>query len=98
MSLLVCGGTGCTSNGSLEVRTALEQELARRGLAQDVKVVTTGCNGLCGQGPILVAQPEGVFFHSVTPEDVPELVEVYVIGGKPPARLLHTEEPRGSAI
>ena len=98
MSLLVCGGTGCTSNGSLEVRAALGQELARRGLASDVKVVTTGCNGLCGQGPILVAQPEGIFFHSVTPEDVPELVQEYVVGGKPPARLLYTEEPRGPAI
>ena len=60
--ILVCGGTGCVSSGSKEVREALEDELAARDLAEEVKVVETGCHGFCEKGPIMIFYPEGVFY------------------------------------
>ena len=55
--VLVCGGTGCTSNHSAEVIEALEAEIAKNGLAEEVKVVRTGCFGLCAAGPIMIVYP-----------------------------------------
>jgi NADH:ubiquinone oxidoreductase subunit E len=56
--LLICGGTGCQSSGSLAVKKALLQELDKRGLVSEIKVVETGCNGFCALGPIMVVYPE----------------------------------------
>ncbi len=89
--LLICGGTGCHASGSLPVKSALIDEINKRGLAEEVKVVETGCNGFCAQGPILVAYPEGVVYMSLKPEDMPELVEEYLIKGRVVTRLLYKE-------
>lgn len=89
--LLLCGGTGCHASGSLPVKAALIDEINKRGLAEEVKVVETGCNGFCAQGPILVAYPEGVVYMSLKPEDMPELVEEYLIKGRILTRLLYRE-------
>ncbi len=89
--LLLCGGTGCHASGSLPVKAALIDEINKRGLAEEVKVVETGCNGFCAQGPILVAYPEGVVYMSLKPEDMPELVEEYLIKGRVLTRLLYKE-------
>ena len=59
--LLICGGTGCHATGSIAVREALQEELAKKGLDKDVKVVETGCNGFCAMGPILVVHPGDIF-------------------------------------
>ena len=70
--ILVCGGTGCTSSGSARIVTAFEKELATAGLDKEVKVIKTGCFGLCALGPIVVVYPEGAFYSQVKPEDIPE--------------------------
>mgnify|MGYP000478482432 CR=1 FL=1 len=90
--ILVCGGTGCTSNKSLEIVSELKKEIAENGLENDVKVVTTGCFGLCARGPIMVIYPEGAFYHNVTPADVPEIISEHIVKGRIVERLLHKEE------
>ena len=90
--ILVCGGTGCTSNKSLEIIAELKKEIAQNGLENDVKVVTTGCFGLCARGPIMVIYPEGAFYHNVTLADVPEIISEHIVKGRIVERLLHKEE------
>ncbi|MBR5519865.1 MAG: (2Fe-2S) ferredoxin domain-containing protein, partial [Clostridia bacterium] len=60
--VLVCGGTGCTSSGSIKVIDALEKEIAKNGLQEEIKVIKTGCFGLCAVGPIMIVYPEGCFY------------------------------------
>ncbi len=95
--LLICAGTGCVSGGSFEVRRALEEEVRRRGLEREVQVVATGCNGFCERGPILLVQPEGVFYQRLRPADVPRLVEEHLVKGRPVPALMyvppHEHEP-----
>jgi len=89
--LLLCGGTGCHASGSMNVKKALLAELDKRGLTQEMKVVETGCNGFCAQGPIMVVYPEGVIYMMIKPEDVPELVEEHFVKGRVLQRLLYRE-------
>lgn len=77
--LLICGGTGCHATGSIKVIDVTREEVKAKGLENSVKVVETGCNGFCALGPIVVVQPEGVFYEKVKPEDVPELIESHLI-------------------
>ncbi len=95
---LICSGTGCQSAGSPAVREALEAEIERRGLAEEVKVVETGCNGYCAAGPVMVAYPEGIFYQLLTAEDVPELVEEHLVKGRPVQRLLYREPEKKELI
>jgi NADH:ubiquinone oxidoreductase subunit F (NADH-binding)/(2Fe-2S) ferredoxin/Pyruvate/2-oxoacid:ferredoxin oxidoreductase delta subunit len=87
--LMVCAGTGCVSNGSLKIKEALEDEVRKRGLEDEVLVVTTGCNGFCGQGPIMVVQPDGTFYQRLTVKDVPHLVEEHLLKGRPVKSLMY---------
>ena len=64
--VLICGGTGCTSSGSMKISDALTAEIAAKGLEEEVKVVVTGCFGLCALGPIMIVYPEGTFYSQVT--------------------------------
>ncbi len=89
--VLVCGGTGCTSSGSAQVRERLEEELKNKGLADEIKVVQTGCFGLCALGPIMIVYPEGTFYSMVKPEDVPEIVEEHLLKGRIVERLVYNE-------
>jgi NADH-quinone oxidoreductase subunit F len=95
---LICGGTGCHSSGSINVRRALQQEIDKRGLSGEVKIVETGCNGFCALGPIIVAYPEGVVYLTTTPEDMPELVEEHLVKGRIVERLLYKEPITEQAI
>ncbi len=90
--ILVCGGTGCTSNKSLEIIKALNEELNAKGLAEEVKVVMTGCFGLCAKGPIMIVYPEGAFYSQVKVDDVKEIISEHIEHGRIVKRLLHTEE------
>ena len=65
--VLVCGGTGCTSSGSAKIQEAFTKEIQRQGLENEVKVVQTGCFGLCALGPIVIIYPEGAFYSMVKP-------------------------------
>ena len=69
--VLVCGGTGCTSSHSNEIIEALESELKAKCLENEIKVIKTGCFGLCALGPIMIVYPEGCFYSEVKVEDVP---------------------------
>ncbi|MBQ3901215.1 MAG: NAD(P)H-dependent oxidoreductase subunit E, partial [Clostridia bacterium] len=89
---LICGGTGCTSSGSVKVREALEKEIKAKGLEDEVKIVQTGCFGLCALGPVMIIHPEGTFYSMVKPEDVPEIVEEHFLKGRPVQRLIYTEK------
>ena len=87
--LLVCSGTGCASCGAFDLREALEKEIARRGLRDEILVVATGCNGFCERGPIVLVQPDGVFYQRLRVEDVPALVEEHLVKGRPVQRFLY---------
>ena len=89
--VLVCGGTGCTSSNSLAIIEALEAEIAKKGLQDEVKVVRTGCFGLCALGPIMIVYPEGSFYSQVKVTDVPEIVEEHLLKGRLVKRLLYDE-------
>ena len=70
--VLICGGTGCTSSGSKVLISTFESEIEKNGLAEEVKVVQTGCFGLCALGPVVIIYPEGTFYSSVQEGDVAE--------------------------
>ncbi len=89
--LLICGGTGCQASGSIAVKQSLVEEIEKRNLAEEIKIVETGCNGFCALGPILVVYPEGVIYITLKPEDIPHLVEEHLIKGRIVDRLLYRE-------
>lgn len=89
--VLVCGGTGCTSSGSVKIIEEFERELAATGLTEEVKVVKTGCFGLCALGPVVIVYPEGSFYSRVKAEDVKEIVDEHLLKGRIVKRLLYTE-------
>ena len=96
--ILLCGGTGCHASGSLMVKKALIEELTKKNLTDEIKVVETGCNGFCAMGPIMVVYPEGIIYMLVQPGDVPELVEEHLIKGRPLERLLYKEPATAETI
>ncbi len=89
--VMVCGGTGCTSSGSAEIISRLESQIAEKGLDKEVKVVRTGCFGLCEVGPVVIVYPEGAFYAHVTPGDVDEIVEEHLLKGRIVKRLIYKE-------
>ena len=96
--VLVCGGTGCTSSNSQQIIESLEKEIEKQGLAEEVKVVRTGCFGLCAPGPIMIVYPEGCFYSMVKVEDVPEIVSEHLLKGRVVTRLLYDETVEKDAI
>ena len=89
--VLVCGGTGCTSSGSERIVSALEKEIKASNLEEEVKVIKTGCFGLCALGPIMIIYPEGAFYSMVKVEDIPEIVSEHLVKGRIVTRLLYQE-------
>ena len=89
--VLVCGGTGCTSSGSQKVIEAFEKHLKDKGIDKEVKVVQTGCHGLCELGPVVIVYPEGVFYSRVQEEDVEEIVSEHLLKGRIVKRLVYEE-------
>ncbi len=97
-NVLICGGTGCTSSGSMDIRDALMEELKLAGIEDEIKVVTTGCFGLCALGPIMIVYPEGTFYSKVSPADMHAIVTEHLVGGNPVRRLLYKETVKGDDI
>ena len=89
--ILCCSGTGCHASNSKELMANLEEAIAKHGLADDVKVVPTGCFGFCAQGPIVKVMPDNVFYVQVTPEDAAEIVEKHIVNHELVERLLFVE-------
>jgi len=94
----VCGGTGCRASRALEVVEAFRTTLARRGLASQVDLRTTGCHGFCEKGPLVVLKPRGVLYVSVRPEDVEEIIETSVLADGLVERLLYKDPLSGERI
>lgn len=90
--ILVCGGTGCTSNHSLDVVKAFETHLKEHGLQDDVKIIQTGCLGLCAKGPVVVVHPGSVYYEEVDPEKVEAIVNKHIVGGVPADKYMLKEE------
>jgi NADH:ubiquinone oxidoreductase subunit F (NADH-binding)/(2Fe-2S) ferredoxin/Pyruvate/2-oxoacid:ferredoxin oxidoreductase delta subunit len=94
--LLVCAGTGCVANRSFDVKEALEREIARRDLQDEIQVITTGCQGFCERGPIVIVQPDGIFYQRIREKNIPYLVEEHLLKGRPVKSLMYipaTKEP-----
>ena len=89
--VLVCHGTGCTSSNSPGIKKRLEELIAQKGLDKEVKVIMTGCFGLCEMGPVVIIYPEGSFYSRVTVDDVDEIVEEHLVKGRIVTRLLYKE-------
>jgi len=97
-NLLICAGTGCVASGTPKVRAALEAELKKRGLLDEIKIVLTGCNGFCAEGPVMLVYPEEIFYQRLTVEDVPKLVEEHFLKGRPYQKLMFKEPEKKLAI
>lgn len=96
--LMLCAGTGCVASGSAKVHAALRDEIKKRGLDEELKIVLTGCNGYCAEGPVMVVYPDEVFYQKLTPEDVPALIEEHFIKGRPYQKLMFKEPEKKTAI
>ncbi len=86
--ITICAGTGCLAHGCSNVVDAIRQELEKQGLDQ-VEVKATGCHGFCEQGPLVVVHPQGVFYHKVKVEDVPDIIARTVQKGEVIESLLY---------
>ncbi len=89
--VLICGGTGCTSSGSQSIQQAFTEQLEKNGLTEEIKIVQTGCFGLCALGPVVIVHPEGTFYSRVTPDDVAEIVSEHLLKGRIVERLVYTD-------
>lgn len=96
--VLVCGGTGCTSSGSQDILKALQAEIDKNGLSEEVSVVQTGCHGLCALGPIMIIYPEASFYSMVKVDDIPEIVSEHLLKGRVVKRLLYKETVKDDDI
>jgi len=96
--VIVCAGAGCVSSGCRAVSDALQAELVRQGLDQEIKIVQTGCVGSCDLGPVVIVYPEGVFYQKLRAEDVPEIVESHLLKGRPAERLLYRRPSTGELL
>ena len=90
--VLVCGGTGCTSSGSETLIERFEQQLEKQALEREVKVIRTGCFGLCEAGPVVIVYPEGTFYAHVKAEDVDEIVTEHLLKGRIVRRLVYSDK------
>ena len=89
--VLVCGGTGCSSSGSAKLIERFEEQLKEKGLDKEVKVVRTGCFGLCEAGPVVIVYPEGTFYSRVQVDDVDEIVSEHLLKGRKVQRLVYVD-------
>lgn len=96
--VLVCAGTGCVSNGSLNIKSALEAELKKHKLDSEVQVIVTGCQGFCERGPIAIVQPDDIFYQSLTLKDIEPLVEEHFLKGRPYTKCMYVPEKDKDAI
>ena len=87
-NLIICGGTACLSNQSFAVKNALENEIKKHGLSDEIGILTSGCQGLCETGPLLIVKPEDIFYNHLKPEIIPHLVEEHFLKGRPVKELM----------
>ncbi|MHC4123452.1 MAG: NADH-quinone oxidoreductase subunit NuoF [Planctomycetota bacterium] len=96
-TVFICQGTGCISSGSPKITQAIKNEIRKLGI-DDIQVKITGCHGFCQRGPVVVIEPEAIFYSEVTEEDVPEIVESHLKHGKPVEHLFYKDSVTGKPI
>ncbi len=89
--VLICGGTGCTSSGSQSIQKAFADSIEKHGLSEEIKLVQTGCFGLCALGPVVIVHPDGTFYSRVSVDDVDEIVSEHLLKGRPVQRLVYDD-------
>ncbi len=94
----LCAGTGCCASGCLSVLSSLRNELKHKKLTKKIKIRTTGCHGFCEQGPLMVIEPENVFYCHLKPEDIPEIISKTLLNDKIIERLLYADPASGKKI
>lgn len=97
-TIIMCGGTGCKASDSRKLIEKVKNELAGQGLAKRIQVRATGCHGFCEQGPIVVIEPENIFYCRVSPDDAGEIVAKTILNGEIIERLLYTDPVSGTKI
>ena len=96
--IVLCGGTGCLSSHSHEIKEAFEKLIAEKGLGDKVTVNQVGCFGFCSQGPFVKIYPEDTLYRMVKIEDVAEIIEKDIIGGEVIDRLLYVDPATGEKV
>ena len=96
--VLICGGTGCTSSKSVQIKEKMEEAIKAAGIENEVQVVLTGCFGLCALGPIVIVYPEGTFYSRIEIKDAETIVNEHLVGGNPVKNLLYSETIKGDEI
>lgn len=95
--VLICGGTGCLSSKSRDIKEKLEKELKNRDI-KDVEVVLTGCFGFCEKGPIVKILPANNFYIEVKPEDIHDIIEIDILGNSKVERILYKDPITQEAV
>lgn len=80
--VLVCGGTGCLSSHSKEIKEAFVENIKELGLDNEIQVIQTGCFGLCERGPVVIVYPDQTFYSHVTVDDVPKICSEHLLKGR----------------
>jgi NADH-quinone oxidoreductase subunit F len=96
--ILVCTGGGCVASGALEVSAALQEAIQNYGLANEVKIVETGCLGPCAVGPVAVIYPDSIFYQNLKPEDAAEIIEEHLLKGRFVERLVYKAPATGEIV
>ena len=89
--VLVCGGTGCSSSGSAKLIDRFNEKIKENGLEKEVKVIRTGCFGLCEAGPVVIVYPDGTFYSRIKEENVDEIVTEHLLKGRKVEHLVYTD-------
>jgi len=97
-AILLCGGTGCLSSNSMDIKAKFDELVAINGLYEKVTVNTVGCFGFCSQGPFVKILPEDTLYRLVKVEDVEEIFNTDIVGGKVVERLLYVEPNTGEKV
>ncbi|MBR5738966.1 MAG: NAD(P)H-dependent oxidoreductase subunit E, partial [Lachnospiraceae bacterium] len=96
--VLICGGTGCTSSGSKKIQEEFKVQLEKNGLQDEIKIVQTGCFGLCALGPVVIVYPDGTFYSRVAVENVKEIVEEHLLKGRVVQHLVYDDKAVASEV
>ena len=88
--VLICGGTGCLSSHSKDIQKEFDHQLKELGIRDEVKLVLTGCFGLCEKGPVVIVYPDETFYSHVQVKDVSDICEEHLLKGRVVNRLVIT--------
>lgn len=89
LNIMLCTGTGCVANGAFQLLEAFNKEIKKNELENEVAIIPTGCNGFCAVGPLVVVQPDDIFYQKLSVNDVPYLVQEHFLKGRPVKKFMY---------